>query len=101
MVLKQLAKYLLPKYYSQAEPIGGDESVVQIDKSKFGKRKYNKRHKVTGCGFQPQLKKKPTRRIKLFVVPDRKESILSEILTTNAKEDSIVYTDMEKVYLKL
>ncbi|KAM0678682.1 Phosphotyrosine-binding domain [Binucleata daphniae] len=52
---------IVPQYYSQAEPIGGDGSIVQIDEFKFGKRKYEKGHKVDGVwvlGVVEKVKKK-------------------------------------------
>lgn len=38
---KKLFKQLVSLYYNQVDTIGGVESIVKINESKFGKRKYN------------------------------------------------------------
>jgi len=35
-------------YYMSAEKIGAQDHIIEIDESKFGKRKYNKGHYVEG-----------------------------------------------------
>lgn len=100
-IFNHLAKCLVQLYYAQAEPIGGDGSIVQIDESKFGKRKYERGHKVEGVWVLGAVEKTDKRRIRLFVVDDRKASTLTQILTDNIYSDSIVHTDMWRGYVKL
>jgi hypothetical protein len=38
------------RYYEATEVIGGKDIIAEIDESKFGKRKYNKGHKVGASG---------------------------------------------------
>ena len=39
---------LLSNYYTVNEKVGGEDVIVETDESKFGKRKYNKGHRVEG-----------------------------------------------------
>ncbi|KAM0677902.1 hypothetical protein BDAP_001581 [Binucleata daphniae] len=55
-IFNKVADIIVPKYYDEAEIIGGENVVVQIDESKFGKRKYNVGHALDGIGFSEWLK---------------------------------------------
>lgn len=100
-LLKKLRSILVPLYYDQAEPIGGAGVVVQVDESKFGKRKYDRGHIVDGVWVLGAVEKTKERRIRLFVVENRKEQTLTSILTGNIDKDSSVHTDMWRGYSKL
>ena len=47
-VMKAVSSVLVPKYYKNECIIGVQDIIVEIDEFKFGKRKYNKGHRVEG-----------------------------------------------------
>lgn len=46
--LKELGRFLVPKFYNDNAQIGGNDVVVEIDESKFGKVKYHRGRRVEG-----------------------------------------------------
>ena len=84
-----------------SEPIGGQDIECEIDESKFGKRYYNKGHRVEGqwvFGGREKLDKS-----KVFMVPvdDRKAKTLLPIIKQWIKKGSIIHSDCWKSYSKL
>ena len=80
----------------QSEQIGGNG--VEIDKSKFGKRKYHCRHKVEGqwvFGGREKYKKH-----KIFMIPvhNRKASTLLPLIRQWIAPGSIIHSDCWKAY---
>lgn len=57
VALKKLTKILLPKFYAFAKQPEGNNTIVKIDESKFGKRKYDKETMMKVSGFQEWSKK--------------------------------------------
>ena len=70
-LLKNVAKILEPKYNESFDKIGGNNIIVEIDESKFGKRKYHRGHKVEGVWIIGMVERTEQKRIKLMVVDDR------------------------------
>lgn len=72
--------------------------MVEIDESKFGKRKYHKGHRVDGVWVFGGVERTPERRIFVCSVPDRTENILLPILKQHVEEGSIVHSDCWSAY---
>lgn len=82
----------------ESEMIGGNGIEVEIDESKFGKRKYYRGHRVEGqwiFGGREKYNKK-----KVFMVPvqDRKKKTLLPIIQRWIKPGSIIHSDCWKSY---
>jgi len=100
-VMKAVSKQLVPSYYENVEKIGGSGEIVEIDESKFGKRKYNRGHCVDGVWILGAIEKSNRKRIILMIVDDRKKETLTEKLKDSIAEDSVLYTDGWKGYVDL
>lgn len=72
--------------------IGGPGIIVEIDESKFGKRKYNVGHRVEG------VERTVARRVFLIAVDDRSTATCVGIIRRYVEPGSIIYTDMWRGY---
>lgn len=85
----------------QSAKIGGPNINVEIDESKFGKRKYYKGHKVEGQwifgGRETENKKN------IFMVPvhDRKKDTLIRLIKKYIAKGSTIHSDCWKAYNEL
>ena len=77
--------------------IGGPGHIVEIDESKFGKRKYNAGRRVDGCWVLGGIDRE-TRETFFRIVPDRSATTLLPPLIDNIHPDSIVVSDCWKAY---
>lgn len=82
--------------------IGGENIVVEIDESKFGKRKYHRGHKVEGVWILGMVERGTEKR-KLILIPvEKRDAItLTNLILKYVKPGSIIYTDMWKGYSTL
>lgn len=97
-IVKALESKLIPDYYNNFEKIGGEEIIVEIDESKFGKRKYNIGHKVDGVWVVGIVERTPERKIYLVDVEKRDKQTLTKLITANVNKESTIYTDCWKGY---
>lgn len=81
--------------------IGGPGIIVEIDESKFSKRKYNRGHRVEGSWVLGGVERTETRKVFAVIVPDRSASTLLDVISRHVKEGSIIYTDLWKGYKQL
>ena len=80
---------------------GGNRVEVEIDESKFGKRKYHKGHKVEGQWVFGGHEKYNKKQIFMIPVANRKESTLIPIIKKWIKPGTIIHSDCWKAYSKL
>lgn len=57
-ILKKVSEILVPSYYKATELLGGDSQIIEIDESKFGKRKYIRGHHVDGVWILGMIEKR-------------------------------------------
>jgi ISXO2-like transposase domain len=81
--------------------VGGPGIVVEIDESKFGKRKYNKGHKVEGAWVFGGVELTPERKFFAVVVPDRTKETLHAAIKRHIAPGSIIRSDCWSAYINL
>jgi len=81
--------------------IGGENVIVEIDESKFGKRKYNKGHRVEGVWVLGGVERTSNRLMFAEVVQKRDTKTLMEVISRHVASGSIVHTDLWKAYSQL
>lgn len=78
--------------------IGGAGVEVELDESKFGKRKYNRGHAVEGVWVLGGVERTPERKLFLVAVPDRSQATLEGVISRHVLPGSIILTDLWKGY---
>lgn len=81
-----------------SEKIGGNGVEVEIDESKFGKRKYYKGHRVTGQWVFGGREKYDKTKVFMVAVPNRKRCTLLPIIKRWISKGSIIHSDCWKAY---
>ena len=81
--------------------IGGENIVVEIDESKFGKRKYNKGHRVEGVWVIGGVERTNNRLMFAEAVEKKDTDTLMEVISRHVACGSIVHTDLWKAYSQL
>ena len=82
------------------EQIGGEGKEVEIDESKFGKRKYNRGRRVDGCWVFGGIERGSDKMF-LSIVQDRSAATLVPIIQKYIKVGSKIHSDYWKAYDKL
>lgn len=99
--IKFLREMIGDNLMQEEQIIGGENIIVEIDESKFGKIKYHRGHKVDGAWVLGGVERTEERRMFLIVVPDRSEKTLIEVLGKYIAKGSIIYSDLWKGYKNL
>ncbi|CAB9509658.1 Inherit from opiNOG: protein Hydra magnipapillata [Seminavis robusta] len=81
--------------------IGGHNIIVEIDESKFAKRKYHRGRRVKGSWVLGMVERTQERRMVLLVVSDRTRKALEHAIMTFVHPGSTIHTDMWKGYISL
>lgn len=91
--------YFLDKQTNTPTKIGGPGKVVQIDESKFGKRKYNRGRVIEGYWVLGMVEDKSDD-LRLEVCPNniRSAEILVPLIQKHVEEGSIIHTDCWRAY---
>ena len=84
-----------------SEKIGGNGVEVEIDESKFGKRKYYRGHQVEGQWVFGGSEKYNKRKVFMIPVANRKQETLIPIIQQWIHPGSIIDSDCWKSYNKL
>ena len=85
----------------ESQAIGGNGVEVEIDESKFGKRKYHREHKVEGQWVFGGWEKYNKSKIFMVPVQNRKAATLQKIIKRWIKLGSIIHSDCWKGYTRL
>lgn len=81
--------------------IGGDGIIIEVDESKFGKRKYNKGHKVDGVWIIGCVERSEKKRIILEAIKKRDCISIDTFFKKYVEKKSTVYSDCWKGYNNL
>lgn len=79
-----------------SEKIGGPGKIVEIDESKFGRRKYNKGRRDGVWVFRGV--EHGSNKLFLLTVPDRTKETLTHTITTWIEPGSTIYSDCWRAY---
>ena len=83
-----------------SEQIGGPGEIVEIDESKFGKRKYHRGKRVDGVWVFGGIDRR-TKRCFLQTVTNRSAETLIPIIIANIKPGTTIMSDCWKAYSKI
>ena len=72
--------------------------IVEIDESEFGKRKYNRGHRVEGVWIVGGIERSDNIGVFLERVENRNADTLVEIIHRRVRPGSIIYTDLWRGY---
>jgi transposase-like protein len=100
-VYSLIEKLIAEKITPEMLKIGGPCIQVQLDESKFGKRKYNRGHHVEGAWVFAGVEKTNERKCFAMVVEKRDARTLNELILRYVLPGSIVITDGWKGYYPL
>lgn len=78
--------------------IGGEGIIVEVDESKFGKRKYNIGHHVEGVWVVGGVERTPERRMFAVAVQNRSAATLRAVIHAYVHPGTMIYTDGWKGY---
>ncbi|CAB9504074.1 Inherit from opiNOG: protein Hydra magnipapillata [Seminavis robusta] len=98
---RKMAQEIVVSQPHQNNMIGGNNIIVEIDESKFAKRKYHRGRRVKGSWVLGMVERTQQRRMVLLVVADRTRKTLEHAIMTFVHPGSTIHTDMWKGYLSL
>ncbi|KAG0437631.1 hypothetical protein DMUE_3587 [Dictyocoela muelleri] len=84
---------MVDKYYAYFDKIGGSGIIFEVDEIKFGKRKYERGHKVESVCILGAVERSNDRRIILKSCKTGSMNELECFLTTFVKMNSVIFSD--------
>lgn len=78
--------------------IGGNGIIVEIDESKFGKRKYHRGDRVEGVWVVGGVERTEERKVFLTTVTNRNSNTMEDIIRKFVAPGSIIHTDCWAAY---
>jgi len=81
--------------------IGGPNIVIEIGESKFGKRKFNRGHRIEGVWVVGGVERTPEKKVFVCRVEQRDAATLRDVISRFVLPGSIVYSDMWKGYANM
>ena len=109
--LKTLRECCEKAYFHDLEDggqVGGPGIIVQIDEAKYGKRKYNRGHRIEGNWVFGAIEyiegdegKMQAGKFFACVVEERTEAYLKPLIETHIAPGSLIYSDCWKAYDKI
>ena len=87
--------------YNNSQQIGGEGIHIEIDESKFGRRKYYKGHHVEGQWVFGGRERDDKTKLFMLPVHNRKEHTLIPLIQKWIRKGSIIHSDCWKAYSKL
>jgi hypothetical protein len=91
--LRQLVAWDIQNLDVDEAKIGGEDVIVEIDESQFGKRKYNQGHAVEGVWVVGGVERTNERRMFAVPVEDRSAAKLKQIILDHVLPGTRIYTD--------
>ncbi|OQS54049.1 hypothetical protein EHP00_1629 [Ecytonucleospora hepatopenaei] len=99
--VSKVNQYVKNNYFKYLDVIGGPGIIVEIDESKFGKRKYNRGHRVDGVWVLGMIERTPEKLIVLIPVENRNNETLITIIRRHVAPGSVIYSDQWRGYNSL
>ena len=96
--VKKLHKTAKKSFYDFIPQIGGEGIIVEVDESKFGKRKYHRGHRVDGVWVLGLVERTTARKMILIPVIKRDSATLTSLIFQYVKPGSIIFSDGWKGY---
>jgi transposase-like protein len=102
-VISKMKKPLINNFYERLSlnKIGGEDVIVEIDESKFGKVKYHRGHRVEGVWVFGMVERTPSKRIIFIPIDNRKRETLEALLLKHVDSRSIIHSDCWRAYDRL
>ncbi|XP_053598602.1 uncharacterized protein LOC106693789 [Microplitis demolitor] len=93
--IREVWEYLVIE--NSDEKIGGRGKIVEIDKAKFGKRKYNRGRVIDGEWIFSGIERE-TNKVFMETVPDRTQKTLLEVIKRKIRPHTTIISDCWRAY---